>query len=573
MKYNIFVSYRRTSAETANLIAVKLRGKGYNVFFDVESLRGGKFNEQLFDVIDRVDDVVVVLPAGALDRCLDEDDWVRKEVCYAMAKGKNIVPVMLNGFDWPDPMPHGMEELKDYQAVTAVSNEYFDMAVDRMCKYLKSRPHMRIRKAVMATACVVAGLLAVLFVADAILKRFSVPVCTEVADKLTMKMGVVDMLAADNKEIKDLWLDYKSGKVSPTDMMELIDFKAGQLADLEQQSRRFDVSFDDKQKFLIMYYGIDGAELDALNPCYEDFFKEYANNVAIIRQAVETGDKSVQTEEIIETNFEVFMRLVNAGYYSYLEFISKLPKAAQKSYWMIGDKMLNMPNGVGLNHTKEEFEQFVNREIEEVERLMQPLYKNLTDTKEKVRLEEEKIARLSKQMMEMYAQFKVNNSIVPEDNQWQQFDKIARYGGLLYESVQDDKEAKMDGFVSGMINPSMVYNDILSSLDLHLHYFPEAQGYVSALKLFYKEVLDGKRDCTGQVVVGFEDNLEHPCSRAGDIVVARNGIKVTDFASLQNALQKDRNGTITYLRVVDGMLVEITENVAESQVLVGYKGL
>ena len=78
MKYNIFVSYRRTSAETANLIAVKLRGKGYNVFFDVESLRGGKFNEQLFDVIDRVDDVVVVLPAGALDSCLDEDDWLRK---------------------------------------------------------------------------------------------------------------------------------------------------------------------------------------------------------------------------------------------------------------------------------------------------------------------------------------------------------------------------------------------------------------------------------------------------------------------------------------------------------------
>ena len=54
MKYDIFVSYRRSSSDTANLIAEKLRGRGYNVFFDVESLRGGKFNQQLFDVIEEV---------------------------------------------------------------------------------------------------------------------------------------------------------------------------------------------------------------------------------------------------------------------------------------------------------------------------------------------------------------------------------------------------------------------------------------------------------------------------------------------------------------------------------------
>ena len=49
--YDIFISYRRTAYDTANLIAVKLRHAGYKVFFDVDTLTSGKFNEQLLEVI------------------------------------------------------------------------------------------------------------------------------------------------------------------------------------------------------------------------------------------------------------------------------------------------------------------------------------------------------------------------------------------------------------------------------------------------------------------------------------------------------------------------------------------
>lgn len=61
-KYDVFVSYRRSSSDSANLIATTLRSKGYRVFFDVESLRGGKFNEQLYDVIDNCTDFLLVFP-------------------------------------------------------------------------------------------------------------------------------------------------------------------------------------------------------------------------------------------------------------------------------------------------------------------------------------------------------------------------------------------------------------------------------------------------------------------------------------------------------------------------------
>lgn len=98
----------------------------------MESLCSGKFNEQLFEVIDNCKDFVVVLPPNALDRCVNEDDWVRLEVCRAMSQKKNIVPVMLNGFVWPSPMPERMEELSDYQSLTASPTEYFDMEMERL---------------------------------------------------------------------------------------------------------------------------------------------------------------------------------------------------------------------------------------------------------------------------------------------------------------------------------------------------------------------------------------------------------------------------------------------------------
>ena len=91
--YDIFISYRRSSYETANLIATRLKAAGYSVFFDMETLRSGKFNEQLYDVIDNCQDFVVVLPPDALDRCVNEDDWVRLEVCTPRHTASTGIPL------------------------------------------------------------------------------------------------------------------------------------------------------------------------------------------------------------------------------------------------------------------------------------------------------------------------------------------------------------------------------------------------------------------------------------------------------------------------------------------------
>lgn len=162
-KHDIFISYRRSSYDTANLVATRLRAAGYSVFFDMDTLRNGNFDEQLYEVIDNCIDYVVILSPNALDRCVCEDDWIRLEECRAINHNKNIVPIILNGFVWPNPMPAGMEELSNYQALTASSMESFDMAMERLQKhYLLSKRHSPIIRSAKYLGVIVIALLLII---------------------------------------------------------------------------------------------------------------------------------------------------------------------------------------------------------------------------------------------------------------------------------------------------------------------------------------------------------------------------------------------------------------------------
>lgn len=140
IKYDIFISYRRDGGDTlAQLIYDRLTDRGYSVFLDIESLRSGKFNEKLFSVIDECQDVVVILPPGSLERCRNEGDWLFLELAHALQERKNIIPVMMKGFEWPQDMPEGLEELPDFNGIQD-SKDYFDAVIDKMTTLLQSRP-------------------------------------------------------------------------------------------------------------------------------------------------------------------------------------------------------------------------------------------------------------------------------------------------------------------------------------------------------------------------------------------------------------------------------------------------
>lgn len=573
MKYDIFVSYRRASSDTANLIAEKLRGRGYNVFFDVESLRGGKFNEQLFKVIEEVKDVVVVLPQNALERCSDYNDWVRLEVCHAITNGKNIIPVMLNGFEWPEHMPEGMEALREYQAVTATSYEYFDMAISRLCGYVKSKPHRRIRKAAIVMLCIMVVVVAAYGVSELVFRRMAVPICKELGDKLTMKVSLMDILASESVDIEQYWSDYKQKKILANEMKLILDSKESSLIRLSEQNEACNFSPTNFQKFLLGGYGIDGSVLDMLNTYYLSYFSSYKDNLMQLKCAVEKCDTTIPTLKSIDAFYQAFRHDVHAAYYSYLELMSCLPKDAQKSYWQTGHKLENVPNGVGLNQSHEAYEQFVNREMQEIEKILSGVRRRNIDLEEDVRLANEKFEDLNNEILQMYSSFKLKNKLTREDTQMNQWGKIAQFGKVLAETVIDYRESAEQGLEPGPIPPKQIYEDLCANLEFHLKCYPKAEPYVLAAKLFYKEVYHGKRDCSGLMIGAFKDNMIHSQYQLGDIVLEIYGNKLTGLESLEQSEVNKRSPEVRFLRVQDGVFVEIVENKIDSEVLVMYLSL
>lgn len=142
MGKDIFISYRREGGEhLALLIYHQLRYDGYSVFLDVESLRKGKFDEALFDRIREATDFVLILPPGALDRCGNPEDWVRQEIEFAMQEKKNIIPIMMEGFDnWPENLPETMKEIGKFNGLKNHQGYFGDMIRKLEKGFLESAP-------------------------------------------------------------------------------------------------------------------------------------------------------------------------------------------------------------------------------------------------------------------------------------------------------------------------------------------------------------------------------------------------------------------------------------------------
>lgn len=143
MKYDIFISYRREGGEAlACFLYEKLKNTGCNVFYDVSSLRQGKYDEKLLEVIKECKDVIVILSPESMKRCCESDnDWVRKEISTSLMYGKNIVPVKMRSFEWPMELPEEIKAFRKINYVTA-NMEYFDASYDKILSMLTTPQSM-----------------------------------------------------------------------------------------------------------------------------------------------------------------------------------------------------------------------------------------------------------------------------------------------------------------------------------------------------------------------------------------------------------------------------------------------
>src|SRR5947199_9638545 len=99
----VFISYRRTNVPWALAIFQNLTHHGYDVFFDFNGIASGNFERIILGNIKARAHFVVLLTPDALERTGDPGDWLRREIETAIELRRNIVPVMLEGFDFDGP--------------------------------------------------------------------------------------------------------------------------------------------------------------------------------------------------------------------------------------------------------------------------------------------------------------------------------------------------------------------------------------------------------------------------------------------------------------------------------------
>lgn len=97
--YDIFISYRREGGEDkARILNQHLSAVGYNVFFDHEAAISGEFETVILAAVEVSPVFIILLTPGCFDRCINEDDWIRREIEKAHELKKEIIPVIPNGY-------------------------------------------------------------------------------------------------------------------------------------------------------------------------------------------------------------------------------------------------------------------------------------------------------------------------------------------------------------------------------------------------------------------------------------------------------------------------------------------
>jgi len=137
----VFISYRRTDFPWELVIFQNLTQHGYDVFFDFLGIASGDFEEVILGNIKAGAHFLVLLTPSALERCGGPVDWLRREVETALDTQRNIVPLMLGGFDFGAPVIDSqlkgtLAALKRYNGLP-VYPAYVMEAMDRLReKYL-----------------------------------------------------------------------------------------------------------------------------------------------------------------------------------------------------------------------------------------------------------------------------------------------------------------------------------------------------------------------------------------------------------------------------------------------------
>lgn len=144
-KFDIFISYRREGGyEVAKHIKDLLTRDGYSVSFDMDNLTNGDFNIELLKRVAECEDFIIILDADVFKGTMmgreRQKDWLRIELSEALKMGKNVIPIMLDGFtEFPEGLPQDIAAVR-FKNGPKYDKVYFDAFYEKLKHFIKEVP-------------------------------------------------------------------------------------------------------------------------------------------------------------------------------------------------------------------------------------------------------------------------------------------------------------------------------------------------------------------------------------------------------------------------------------------------
>ncbi len=637
LNYQIFISYRRSNGfETANLIADRLRNAGYSVFFDIESLKSGKFNEQLYQVIEDCTDFILVLPENGLDRCHNEGDWVRLETLHALENGKNIIPVMLKGFEWPEQMPEGMEELPKFQGVAANSYEHFDASIEKLKSYLKSKKGISIKRykkqmlAFLFVLLVVAGLIGYKHYNNS--KLFE-RVCN--SESLLMGSEIVKMNVAldEANKVQEEWEIFlqklaiapPSGTASlKNDFIDYVDHCSSNAMEPTPG-----LGLSAESAVTLSLNGIKTEEIIAFYKItMPSFYEEVKDYYAKLHSYAEMKFIPGSIARNAKLTHNALGVSAKANYLGYLSLLSTMPQTVYNDEFYKVRKQLVMFSDIPLGQSYEQYESDMEVALQEYENIVLEMggnvrgqeleVENMQNSFEELKKEvqntiiSEKVADINlkkaeldkkraeyaekqNQLDEAYNRLLKKCTFTANEDKWLMWGKIIRLATVANNRLKIRQEAKnmqeinRQEAIRKNIDPEKLasttpltsldemFQEIYDRIDLYIEYNTDdenAKVYATAAKQYYKQILEGKTEAFGALMFGTKDNKPDPLLKPGDIIIEYKGKPIKYPDDFFSLKDDPAEKDIKFLRLSpSGEMRGFSEILPESDVLIGLLDL
>lgn len=597
MEYDIFISYRRDGGEqTAKSICDKLTDKGYKVFLDIEDLRSGAFNEKLYSVIEQCQDVIVILSPNALDRCMNEDDWVRLEITHALKYKKNVIPIMLRGFSFPETLPEEIDSLR-YQNGISASIEFFDAFIDKLTSFLKSKPALlgRLTKSISWRRSLFAGIAVLLLIlgiwGGSILYRNYVYDQKTYPVSRREKNDVKDLLYYEqiNLTILDtMYYTYREAlkncenylrEPSAAGYQELAAFLENAKEQIQKQSGQV-IQLSEALSSALSDTEIDTANVKGLAQIPGIVYMEIDSTIGYLKVFMDPDiplDMATR-HRIVEINQELLQLEAGNLYISTCELLLPVDEKALEEFRLKFLPSLSVISEKTQLWTRDETT--LKAQLESIQTQQDNLEREYATFVGNANIDflAEKDALIQLLMTSGLTREEAQNQVDSNMTKAQNVENLKGELEALQEELEKKKLSVLEkckplstddpylvwGKALRLLKAGM-YEDSIGVFQFYLNMVrstdPQAEIYVPAAIRFVKSISQTGIDC-GVIVMGYEpDKPQNPYYQIGDIIVAvDNKICETydDFVAIRQDAPADVDYTVTILRADEnGMLKTI----------------